>query len=376
MTTLLQTQYTLIIPPILVVLFFVWGFVAARSRGRSGVVWGIACGVTFFIGIAILYSLGARPATSVTSQGNVAALDESASRQQPAAAPPLNRPVKTPPDIVLSESPDDRRWRYLCEYHPTVRDAVADVAPLGEDALYELKAAHLAIDDVSVLPTICEHLHERFGKTSGAKFASTHAGQNGKTNGAINGRTNGHLAAVEETLDEDFEEPLRLEAPMAAKENARRNAERNGARAESAKAASVALAAASPMEAAAEELTAAADEHYSGASKSSGRDSDHDDGDGNDDLLDLPSRERPSANTALVAASTVTNGARIEIKPPARTDVTPSDLVGAKFLETYAGVHLFGLVDGRVFIDRHEARGNLDLARNYIDQVATRRTQG
>jgi hypothetical protein len=55
---------------------------------------------------------------------------------------------------------------------------------------------------------------------------------------------------------------------------------------------------------------------------------------------------------------------------PGHTIVTPSDLEGAQYLETYSGVHLFELSDGRVFVDRLEARSSIDAARRLVDDLA------
>ena len=382
MTTLLQMPYGLVLPPALMAVFFVWGFLAARSRGRSGVVWGIACAVTFFIGIAILYSLGARSAAPIEpDEAAVSLYEPPRARSEPPVKLTAGGPPPAPASaIVTGESADDRRWRYLCEYHPAIRDAVADVAPLGEDALYELKAAHLAIGDFAVLPDIVERLGERFGASR-----IVAAGRNGVVIGTMNGHASANRAPESALLqhndEEDDDEPLVLAAPIAAKEiaressreTARRPVAYNGARGDSAKSIAVVTAAALPLKTAAAELSAAAEAEFDDAELVATVNAPMPSDDLTDDEAGF---ETETAQAPAAAAKPLTVIAAAAVKPPGRTDVTPSDLVGAKFLETYAGVHLFGLVDGRVFIDRHEARTSLDLARSYVDQVAVRRSVG
>ena len=67
-------------------LFGVWGYLAARNRGRAAIVWAIVCALTFFIGIAIVYSLGdpmpadAGQAQQETCTGRAARLESADAR--------------------------------------------------------------------------------------------------------------------------------------------------------------------------------------------------------------------------------------------------------------------------------------------------------
>ena len=162
-------------------------------------------------------------------------------------------------------------------------------------------------------------------------------------------------------------------ARESSRETARRPVAYNGARGDSAKSIAVVTAAALPLKTAAAELSAAAEAEFDDAELVATVNAPMPSDDLTDDEAGF---ETETAQAPAAAAKPLTVIAAAAVKPPGRTDVTPSDLVGAKFLETYAGVHLFGLVDGRVFIDRHEARTSLDLARSYVDQVAVRRSVG
>ena len=87
--------------------------------------------------------------------------------------------------------------------------------------------------------------------------------------------------------------------------------------------------------------------------------------------------------SATAALATALREARIAPEPdddppppprnvPHHTSVVASDLNGASFLETYRGIHLFALADGRVYVDKYLAVGSLDLARQAVDYVAMR----
>ena len=371
---------TLLMLLVLMAVFFAWGFFVARARGRSAFVWGVACGLSFFVGIAVLYSLGdRRPA---------------AQRDRYEATP--DRPQPGRPDFAAfestavadgsggeaedqgEESAADLRWRYLGEYHPEVRKAVVAVAPMGADALAELKEAHLAVNDAALLPAIVQRIGERFG-------APTRHFLSPSTNGQA-ARVGAGMAAAAH----DDEEPLMLEAPVAAREMARRSPVTNGTRSMAAD--SLKQAAKVDVPAAATILTADAmvdrglaqspiatqsgdvgrvDAAVTAAvaatpaastEAAQARQDEDEEFDFDNDADDVPGGETLAEAPAKGAAE--------------RKVVTPADLEGARFLETYAGVHLFGLADGRVFVDRHEARPSLELARNLVDQVAARRALG
>ena len=386
----------------LMALFFLWGFFVARARGRSGIMWGLACALTAFIGIAILYSLGdhRRPVSRdnrpeliddrAQDQAEVQGQELAAALPPPAFVPPPalgddkpdDRDLETP--IMTGESADDRRWRYLCEYHPDVRKAVSAVSLLGEDALAELKAAHLAVNDPSVLPAIVQRLGERFGTASAPK-----------RNGAIKTHGNGasQISAVSNVNgvnDADDEEPLTLDTPLTPREWPRNALSRDKELAPTVDA----------YVAPAQEAPPSADRSLGRAARidppppppvkeqpgTAALDNESKGPNVGDEPIETAASLDPVE--PIDDAEPIAGGAtKPRAEEPAssasapqalrkaadRTVVTPTDLQGAKFLETYAGVHLFGLADGRVFIDRHEARGSLDLARNYVDQLASRR---
>jgi hypothetical protein len=151
-------------------LFGVWGYLAARSRGRTPIVWALVCAFTFFIGIAIVYSLGdplyadhaqdRDGARHVDDQADADAADEPTQRRQ-SQLPAVQAPP--PVTVLAAEGADDRRWRYLTEYHPRISEAVRRIEPLGQDAHDELKFAYLALNDATLLPGILRRIDERFG---------------------------------------------------------------------------------------------------------------------------------------------------------------------------------------------------------------------
>jgi len=407
----------------LMAVFFLWGFFAARSRGRSGFMWGLACSLTAFIGIAILYSLGDRRPTASgevrnAELGNVALASPSNAASAERGSNLKNAPAA---QITGREAEDDRRWRYLCEYHPQVRKAVAELTPLGPDALLELKTVHLAMNDASVLPDIVDRISAHFEPVVPAR---RNGGANGysradaplaaaqstisapRYNGSAQNRAaeNDRDRAAHDAADPDGEdselhdndEPLMLEAPVATKESARASAPANGAT-------TAGFEAKRPLQ---RTMDRDAQRDLEAGRPVPQPDEPADDIEGgmaDDDLIQsgpMPAAEveaaangyrqpaaaavqsagkpeqRMSFNSKVLDRVAERTPERVPDKPAERTVVTPADLQGARFLETYAGVHLFGLADGRVFIDRHEARGSLDLARSFVDQVTSRRVNG
>ena len=88
----------------------------------------------------------------------------------------------------------------------------------------------------------------------------------------------------------------------------------------------------------------------------------------NDDLDDASAQTEPTGRAGQQDLS----NARKPL-PPQRRNVTPADLQGAEFVETYAGLHLFALADGRIFVDRHEAMQSLDEAKSLIDALKAKK---
>ncbi|MGD9828024.1 MAG: hypothetical protein AB7U66_04765 [Hyphomicrobiaceae bacterium] len=58
---------------------------------------------------------------------------------------------------------------------------------------------------------------------------------------------------------------------------------------------------------------------------------------------------------------------------PRHTTVTADDLPDARFIETYAGIHLFELRDGRVYVDKYLAVTSLEQARRAVDYIVSKR---
>src|SRR5450631_958451 len=98
----------------LMAVFFLWGFFVARARGRSGLIWGLACGLTAFIGIAILYSLGDHsPAPLPNRNAGLAGPAGAAEPQaEPLAALVQSRQNQQESEIATGESSEDRHWRF------------------------------------------------------------------------------------------------------------------------------------------------------------------------------------------------------------------------------------------------------------------------
>jgi hypothetical protein len=159
-------------------LFAVWGYLAARSRGRTPLVWALVCAFTFFIGIAIVYSLG-EPLHA--DHGHH---DDDQGHEPPSEDLPTTRrsqlpaiPTPLPVTVVSAENVDDKRWRYLCEYHPRISEAVRRIEPLGAEALDELKSAYLALNDATLLPGILRRIDERFGGQNRGYLGSAESGR-------------------------------------------------------------------------------------------------------------------------------------------------------------------------------------------------------
>ena len=383
-------------------LFGVWGYLAARSRGRTPIVWALVCAFTFFIGIAIVYSLGdpMQPDHSQRTYQHGDSDSDDEAVHEPRTQLPAVLPAP-PLAIETGESADDRRWRYLCEYHPRISEAVRRIEPLGPNALDELKSAYLALNDVTLLPGILRRLDERFGGgqrnyASNADFGRALAGpaaseddepidlhmpppNDSVERGApgMNGGRPSRLAPPEMTNDAPPVQEYRSLRETTADAEREQTAWR-----------SVFDKDRAPRADAAMSLGASAAAPPAGA------------------VSQPPQQERPAERTRLTNAlgASPANGAasqslmkesasrtdrrdegaqqqRVQTqppppmhvesapasRPPEHRTVSPAELVGARFVETFGGLHLFALADGRVFVDRHEALGSLELARTYVD---------
>ncbi len=400
-------------------LFGVWGYLAARSRGRTPLVWALVCAFTFFIGIAIVYSLG-DPLQSEHSQDHAAAQHAyeqggddrhdhpTQSHQSQLPAPQSPMPVA----IVTGENPDDRRWRYLTEYHPRISEAVRRIEPLGHEALDELKSAYLALNDATLLPGILRRLDERFGGAQRGYASLTDFGRPmvgsvvGDEEEPIElhapGAVNGGGDSIDRGLNgngANGSRPARLMPPETGSEPPPPAQDYRSLRDSAADAEREQTAWRSSMD---KDRTLRADNTTAAmgvASTPLGG-----------SIVSQPAhveravQDRPAERSRLTSQINggATNGAvsqspardspirtaerredpaqqRIQPPPPAQVEtapvtrppehrtVSPAELVGARYLETFGGLHLFGLTDGRVFVDRHEALSSLELARTYVD---------
>jgi hypothetical protein len=386
-------------------LFAVWGYVSARARGRSPVLWALVCALTFFIGIAIVYSLN-EPLVRMRQNQRLhgdAAHDESMSDLQPHRddAPSLlteQHPVLTgvpptqgQPSITTGEDTQDRRWRYLLEYHPDIDKAVRRIQPLGERALGELKTAYLTLNDSALLPAIVRRLEERFGSRIPERAQTTEVRR-----------------AAARAVNED--EPIELTSPRAT--------ERTERRSESAGGAAVSRLSRQESKSAGPDQAPPRDDAADLESEQSAWRAAFDKTDDKtaetasitavtSSLLDeltndgqsTAERLQPVVNGAANGSFTSSNdrgsasGAPSHRQEPDRSDarslrslppppdepstrrppqhrtVAPAELAGARYVETHGGLHLFALADGRVFVDRHEALASLQQARDYVDSI-------
>ncbi len=379
-------------------LFGVWGYLAARSRGRTPVVWALVCAFTFFIGIAIVYSLGDPLVSDQTqrSYDHGAGQDEYEADQhgQFAQLPA----VQSPPPVVIAtgEAADDKRWRYLCEYHPRISEAVRRIEPMGSEALEELKSAYLALNDATLLPGILRRLDERFG---------------GQLRGFSTSSDFGRALAAPVASDDD--EPIDLQMPPPSESLERSVNGMNGLNGTRATRAVADLRGDAPPPArdyrSLGQTTADAEREQPAWRSVFDKDRAQRPDAGASTAVSVPpasaavqtspaERVRLTNSLSNIAANGVTNPLvakdnsirserrdeppaqqRMQAPPPVQVEtvsvprppehrtVSPTELVGAKYVETFGGLHLFALADGRVFVDRHEALGSLDLARSYID---------
>lgn len=421
----------------LMALFFVWGFMVARRRGRSAILWGVVCALTFFIGIAILYSLG----DGAPAQRPAMLTDQAADDQPPMTLALTAAPTPPARTAVLQrlatsetgETAEDRRWRYLCTYHPQLRTAIADAELLGEDALHELKLAYLALNDAALLPAIMERLDERFGppprrreaiaapvKTSGYDASmdadepillgrvSPPAAANGadpmrsrplfehepaaepvrvfnglaKDKPPVERPASDRLSRDVPVRDRPPHDGLRAFDPASMHKAPDRvqqaalvspNFVETGYDLQSSVFVTTMPAKSAPIQSVAELLAAPAQSALlqqagAGILADDAEDLSEQHTETHLDSIDAEPHEEDTFDDAAL------NGAHPPERTPERTNVTPEDLAGARFVETYAGVHLFALVDGRVFIDRHEARPSLLTARSFVDQVGSKRS--
>ena len=431
-------------------LFGLWGWIAATSRGRSGPLWAIVCALTYFIGIAIVYSLadpihdrrddhprdqgprdqGPReievrredaPKTVARRPAREPVQDiehtDEPMHYAPPPPPPPPPPAVAQPIQLSSEAADEKRWRYLCDYHPRISEAVRRVEPLGAEALDELKSAYLALNDATLLPGILRRIEERFGTGQRAPYdpfrqfsppadddepidlsRPSAVAEGVERNGAASAppvsrysrpiRTEA-VQAPPPPVEHDREAEARM---LAAERDEERNFQRSEPPASVVPAGIAAAAAAAAQtlnqnppassagwsQAAAERATpvngtpvqqppvmsgiarAAAAERVERVERKEATTS----------LRSVPPPPPPPVQDVVEAPPPPPPPPPPPAqKVPEHRTVAPSDLAGARFVETYGNLHLFALADGRVFVDRHEALPSLDLAKQYVDSL-------
>jgi hypothetical protein len=402
-------------------LFALWGAVLAGRRGRSRLLWAIVCAFTLLIGIAVLLSrskVAGLPEEFAEDLESESPMD--VAEFSPSDYPPMLARISdelSPADALTSDNIDrgEKRWKYLAEYHPKVRAAVADVTPLGVAALAELKDIYLTLGDSDLLPDIAMRLRE--------KYQPAKSGRSGSKPGTpllalgVSNRTKPTFTLADALRQDGANGQLNGTASETSSSSIL-----NGSHASVLGELGPGMSASPPGGRAAAETASVAGKKE-GTALSARRlvqtedkvrtDADEgDDADPEEDILGLDGLSRSTSTLAIADAtsahppielernpltsgsmagvtaqasepspkdetsetsSSATGGSAVPSagKPiPGHTIVTPSDLEGAQYLETYSGVHLFELIDGRVFVDRLEARPSIDAARRLVDDLA------
>lgn len=319
----------------------------ASARHRSAVGWFLVCLVVPFLGLLLLLILPDANAPqqvvivereSANSSGDHTA--HSGSPVMAQAAPSgtgspahggngyaVGHAVSVPAAPVALNSADMLRlpkpdpleqWRYLVEYDPAIRAAASALGPLGPDAQTALREAFFALQDRALLPAIVARIQERggIGIPPAPPQYATRAGSP-PPNLTPNGP---HNSADVHAL------------PLARSNGASNNGAFN---------------------------------NYSAIRHGNGQ---------------------TDSGQHAISGSTARNGhgdahrngshpkQPLHTKQPLdvvtlRSSVSPQELVGATFVETYRGVHLFHLADGRIYIDRHVGMPALADARQLIDEA-------
>lgn len=247
------------------------GAVIAARRGRSRYL-GLMMGALLpLLGHVILLLL--RPPAVVRADHRdhrlLAAVEPPAATVQ---AQPRPASLAADPMAGLPPASPADRWRYLVAYDPLLREATRLLAPYGPAAIDELRTAHFALQDRTLVPAIVDRIQ--------ASYATAMA-----------------LPPLDRAPASD--------AAMGHDPAGRGRAP-----------------------------------------------------------VDQPPLLQPDAFAHGIHAA-----APLRAHPviPDHTTVTAADLDGASFVETYRGVHLYRLEDGRIFIDGALALGSLDAARRMVD---------
>jgi hypothetical protein len=385
----------------LMALFFFIGRAMARARGRDGLVWGIVCALTTIFGVIALALVGSAgrevDAAAAEGLGQLQSHGPDLELQPDHGGPPAGWPAQppshapaashmAPPQHAQSQPPPYRngalagaqpshgpdaatRWAFLQEYDPVVREAIEALAPLGPDALEELRAAYFMIEDRAMIPLIKARILEKRRAPpppvqlgNAAEAARSYGEPPRQQAGAARTQpASGYAGMKREAPRPADTQPPQL--PLQQPETAQRDL------------ASPPLYASGPFPG------QGTDRRYNpAAAAAAGRSTPAGEA-GPGSYLNgggaQPSSTPPIDPARQQSGPPPLSGAS-SYGPPGRgqarnTAVTESDLVGAEFLETYRGIHLFRLLDGRVYVDRYLAVFSHEQARQAIDHIEAHR---
>ena len=360
--------------------FFAFSFWLARSRHRSGLLWGL---IALFLGPVALIVLALMPPADPGEDHEDHAREaheQRSSRKRSAAHQrrPSNHGGARPRPGSRGEDPAEpmrvtpqMRWRFLTEYDPAVRAAISEVAPLGAAALEELKNAYLMVEDRTMLPLIIARIRERVvtlprqPDNGPARYEAQH--ERARANGQ-------HAPIAPHAAPVRSPAPVAHEAPPPAYSNGAYHPRRQ----------------APPAQPAEQRFEAPPPERY--APQNAPRRPDYapeeqarpieqarprrqaqpaaqQEAPAQLDRVRMPGRFEGERERAEASARP-----RNEAPPQrTRTGVTAADLVGAAYLETYRNIHIFRLRDGRFYIDKHLAVLSLDQAHAAVDFIIQQR---
>ncbi len=150
---------------IFIVIPIVSGFIGAsiaKGRDRSALGWFAICFFLPLLGHILLAVLPSEAAPAATSTPVVAVAAPVRNTHAPVAAPIADAaPPRVEALFNLPPVSPAERWRYLVEYDPTLRDAAAQLAPLGPEAVDKLRDAFFALQDRTLVPNVVARIRER-----------------------------------------------------------------------------------------------------------------------------------------------------------------------------------------------------------------------
>ncbi len=355
-----------VILPLLSVFTAIWAVLVAHGRGRSTLLWGA---LGFFLSVFAVIALYVLPRLAVPEDQAIA---------QFGGYGDLPRPH---PDKVFA---------MLAEYDPAVRAAVAELAPLGEEAFRRLREAHMTMRDPALLPDIVQRIRDQGGsnravpKRSAAMEPLAPADDGAMADDAARSPRGGGDRRAAPSQEAADGKPLDLRAQANGKPATVRQL---GQRPAQPTYATVEAAVDVPLELGASRRVGSTQRQV--AARQSQRDKPGELERREGSLANGGVRERrPPVQMQAVAAKPASDEV-VELKSarggtsrpvavqaaaaePEKaiidTAIGPGDLDGARHLETHKGVHLFELADGRVYIDQYAAVANVQSARRVVDQ--------